>query len=185
MEAETTSSVASPCMRRREIKSNQRRGMGKKKALGYAAAMLAMSVTATHAASILGSRDTELDQYENSAFIDFDEEDFLIARSASISQLPLLKGPLGQRRLAEEGSVSEYIKPKIEKVTAGGKLILKFDQAITFPTDIVEKLNANKDQYIILQTTQSGQEVSALPPVFPSVEQAKQAQEAAAQEAAA
>ena len=35
--------------------------MGKKKALGYAAAMLAMSVTATHAASILGSRDTELD----------------------------------------------------------------------------------------------------------------------------
>ena len=49
---------------------------------------------------------------------------------------------------------------------------------MNFPDDIIDVLNANKDKYVIMQTTQDGMERPFLPEAFPSAEDARQAQEA-------
>ena len=46
---------------------------------------------------------------------------------------------------------------------------------MNFPDDIIDVLNANKDKYVIMQTTQDGTERPFLPEAFPSAEDARQA----------
>jgi len=63
-----------------------------------------------------------------------------------------------------------HIQPKIRKVTNGGRVIIHFDEDMIFPDDLVEQINANKNNsetFIVMQMTHESVQPEPLPNEFP------------------
>ena len=55
----------------------------------------------------------------------------------------------------------------MKSVTNGGKLTITFDEPLEFPSDIVEKLNTDKETHIALQLVRHDELRPLLPPTIP------------------
>ena len=86
--------------------------------------------------------------------------------SQSAGQAANRKDP---RQLAGSLSGSKFVRPHVKSVTNGGKLTITFDEPLEFPSDIVEKLNTDKETHIALQLVRYNELRPLLPPTIPQV----------------
>ena len=97
-------------------------------------------------------------------FIDFDET------TDNIIEFPLQDGGVNRRNLqdASTSGKTKFVRPAVKSVTNGGKLTIKFDQAIELPNDMVNQLNANKESFVFMQVKKEGVRPEPIPSNLPA-----------------